>query len=321
MSTAVPVVYLLYGLDTFLINKSVQLINAAASLNNQEMQKETEITKFDNEIKSASVISAARTPNMFGQKRVLVYTLPEKLFAADMDVINTYLSNPNQDNILILILNAEKNTSKISVSNLIEINCNPMDRQTAKKLIMYQEIKPKSITDGGAEYLIDATNGNFALINNELNKIKNYYDKELIDTADVMEFITKTEEFEIYEFASALISSSIDNSAASNNLQKADRILSQLVNKIKPDEHYIIFGATLSQLRRVFYAAFSSASEETLAKHLACSPYAIKYARRDYPNAAPQIARLYETALDLEYKIKSGQIYPIYNALVLLFAV
>lgn len=70
---------------------------------------------------------------------------------------------------------------------------------------------------------------------------------------------------------------------------------------------YMIFGGVVSQMRRAYYATASSADINVLGKMLGCSPYAIKYSRRDYGANPAAVKVCYARALELEYQIKAGK--------------
>lgn len=283
-------VYVLFGTDSFLINKSIELIaeNTASST----------IDRFNEETPVRGVLASANTFDMFGGKRVvLVRGVDDKLFK-DKDLLK-YLSSPNSDCVLILVSSSEKAPT---IKNAEIVNCNPLTGEILMKLIAKQfQDCGKNITSDAAAKLAQFTQNNFARISGEINKLVNYYiDEAIIQPAHIDALVTKEEEFQTYEFSNAVLS---------GNLRTATHIQENL--SVSGTDDYAIFGSLLATMRRVFYALSTSSSGDDVAKLLKVNPYSIVYTRRDYRTLGGKIKSLYKHALDLEYQIKSGQLSPL----------
>jgi DNA polymerase-3 subunit delta len=288
-------VYLLYGTDVFLLYKSVDLIAEAL---NSAAGRAVETTKFDDDIPPGAVVTALRTPSFFSVKRIVVYKIAEKMPVGE---INMYIKSPEPDSVLVMMGFADKNV--YGIKGAAEVNCNPMDAGLLMRLIANQ-ILPKRITDGGARFLAEVSGGNYSMINNELNKIVNYFaDEDLIDIPHIREFADKTADYQIYELGGAILAGKAND---------AEKMLRRLLESDIAE--YAVFGGVVSCLRRAFYATAAKADQNAVAKVLGCSPYAVVYSRRDYASKSKEAAMKYGQALNLEYKIKSGQI-SIANAL------
>ena len=283
-------VYLLYGTDYFLINKAVNLINDALG--------DAEVSKFDEDASSDEVIAALSTTSFFTNPRVVIATLGDKTSFSN---INQYIKNPITGNVLILISYREKPEANLKGACIV--NCNPMSAEILVPLIAKQ-IAPHQITRDAARYLVEAMGGYYTLIDNELNKFLSYYDDVPVwEVKHIQPYLTKTLDYQIYELGAAILA---------RNVTAASKILSWLISS--NTNEYLIFGGVVSQMRRAYYATASKDDINVIGKILGCSPYAVKYARRDY-GANPSLVKAYYTRkLDLEYLIKSGQI-TVMNAL------
>jgi hypothetical protein len=71
---------------------------------------------------------------------------------------------------------------------------------------------------------------------------------------------------------------------------------------------YEVFGGLVSGFRRAYYAAATKCGTAEVAKAVGASPGAVYYSRRDFGGRGAETAAKYRQALELEYKIKSGQI-------------
>ena len=283
LKTRVEPAYLLYGTDYFLLNKAVSLIQAALP--------DAEVTKFTDDTPGETVVTALSTTSFFTNARIAVATLGERPALA---AINQYLKNPMAGNVLVLLSYHEKPDA--NVKGATPVNCNPMPAEILVPLIAKQ-IAPHQITREAADFLVEATGGYYTLIDNELTKFLAYYaDVPLWEIKHLQPYLTKTLDYQIYELGAAILS---------HQVTAATQILSWLISS--NTNEYLIFGGVVSQMRRAYYATASSDDINVLGKMLGCSPYAIKYCRRDYGANAAAVKACYARVLELEYQIKSGQ--------------
>ena len=283
LKTKIEPAYLLYGTDYFLINKAVSLIQSA--------MPNAEMTKFIEDVSGETVVTALATTSFFTDARIVVATLGEK---PSLTAINQYLKNPVSGNVLILISYQEKPNA--NVKGVTPVNCNPMSAEILVPLIAKQ-IAPHQITRDAANYLIEATGGYYTLIDNELTKFLAYYqDLPVWGVEQIQPYLSKTLDYQIYELGAAILA---------QHVTAAAQILSWL-NSSNTNE-YAIFGGVVAQIRRAYYATASKADINVLGKMLGCSPFAIKYSRRDYGANPAAVKACYARILELEYQIKSGQ--------------
>ena len=283
LKTRVEPAYLLYGTDYFLINKAVALLGDA--LPNAEM------TKFNDDTSAETVITALSTTSFFTNARLVVATLGDK---PAVSPYNQYLKNPVDGSVLVLISYHEKPDTNLK--GVTVVNCNPMPAEILVPLIARQ-IAPHQITRDAADYLVEATGGYYTLIDNELTKFLAYYaDVPVWEKQHLQPYLTKTLDYQIYELGAAILNHQV--TAAAN-------ILSWLL--ASNTNEYLIFGGVVSQMRRAYYATASNEDINVMGKRLGCSPYAIKYSRRDYGANPTAVKTCYARILELEYQIKSGQ--------------
>ena len=282
LKNKVEPIYMLYGTDIFLINKSIELI--ANALITQE------VTKFDETATASRIKMACQTVSLFGGKRMVIV---RGVGDAVLKELAGYISRPNTDCALVLVYNAEKITAK----NTQTVDCNPMAEAVIVKLIVNQlASQGKQITGQGAMMLSLYCGNNYARIDGEINKLVNFYkDIQILDKQHIEETVTKTEEFQIYE---------LGNAVTKKDLVLSEKILGRLLTA--GVEEYAIFGSLVSHIRRLYYSLLTSCQPENVAAILKCSPWAVVYARRDHKYLVPDIGKLYKKALDLEYAIKSG---------------
>jgi len=275
-------VYVLFGVDGFLVNKAIEMISAGGS-----------IDRFNEEASVREVVSSANTFDMFGGRRVVVARVDEK-FLKDKD-FTKYVASPNPSTTLIIISGVEKSPN---VKGAEVVDCNPMTGDVVVKLIAKQfQDKGKNISAVAANKLAQLCNNNFSRISNEVDKLANFVEAGLVDVAHVEDLVIKEEEYQIYEFSNALLR---------GDYVASERMLENF--KVSGVEDYAIFGSLVATLRRVFYSISTKADKDEVGKFLKVNPFSVHYTRRDFGRLQSKIANLYGEALDLEYKIKSGQL-------------
>ncbi len=283
LKTRVEPAYLLHGTDYFLIHKAVNLITQALP--------DADVTKFDEDVSGNEITTALSTTSFFTNPRLVIATVGDK---PSFSLINQYLKNPIEGNVLILISYREK--PEANLKGATAVNCNPLPATILVPLIAKQ-IAPHQITREAADYLVEATGGYYTLIDNELTKFLAYYaDLPVWEVKHLQPYLTKTLDYQIYELGAAILA---------HQITAATKILSWLVSS--NTNEYMIFGGVVSQLRRAYYATSSKDDINVLGKILGCSPFAIKYSRRDYGANPAAVKACYAKALELEYQIKSGQ--------------
>lgn len=289
LRTKISSVYCIYGTDFYLVNKATNLIIEAVGAT------ELDISRLDESASAQDIITECRTISFLGGKRVIVV----KPFVQE---INSYLKNPSPDCVLILVSDKE-------IKSTESIDCNPMSVDLIVKIVANNLAKHgKKITPEAAALLCNYCGNVYSRIDGELNKLANYFvECDSLGVDEINQIVTKTEGYQVYE---------LSNAVCSGNIARAEEILRTLQDQGVED--YAIFGNMVSALRRIYYSLSTKGSNESVSAVLGCSPYAVNYARRDYKKLAPRIAKFYDSALDLEYQIKSGKI-SVNNAIVLCY--
>ena len=184
-----------------------------------------------------------------------------------------------------------------------KIDCNPMSEPLVVRLIM-QNPKYPEIT---AIALARACENNFSQISNEMQKLDAYYiDKSTLELADLADIITTTVKYQVFELSNALLK---------RDAERARNIFEYL--EMGGTDDYSVFAMLMSFARRLFFARASLLHDADLAKYLGVHPYSVTILRRDKNINTARAARIFESAIDLEYQIKSGKILPARASLIL----
>ena len=296
LKTNVKPAYLVHGSDIFLVQKAIDLITQFAGVKDTML----DVSRLGEGAGADAIMAECLTVSFFGGKRVVVVRPfeSEQLTSA----LKKYLEKPNPDCVLVLV------GEMPNIKNVEYVNCNPMTPDILVKLIANQVAATgKKISREAADLLCVYCANTYARIDNEINKLVNYFaDVEMIGVDEVKKICTKTTEYQIYELSKTI---------CAGKIVESEEILRTLQDG--GTEDYAIFGNLVSSFRRLFYSLTCKADMKDVATVLGCSPYAVQYARRDNRHLSGTIVGLYEYALDLEYQIKSGKI-SVENAIVML---
>jgi len=252
--------YTLFGTDIFLVNKAIELIFEAAKV------EPLNVIRLDDGASESEIDAALRNVSMFWGKNAVV------------------VRGETESRVIL-----DKGTTQ-------RVECNPMTADLVTRLIVNQS--EKKITHDAAMLLAQCCDNNYARVDNEINKLLNYYkDKPLIERSDVEEFVTKTDSYQIYELSNVLLK---------KDLVKAENVLQSLT--LSGVDDYAIFGNLSASVRRLFYSLTSGVPDAQLAAFLKVHPYAVTASRRDGKHLKDRISKIHSEALELEYQIKSGKI-------------
>jgi len=249
--------YVMSGTDLFLINKSIELILTAASVDKMNVIRlEEDATQHEINMHLLNI-------SMFGNSTAVL------------------IRGINETRVFLKPIKDLKEAQKV--------DCDPMSEALVIRMIMQN----KEFNQETAAKLARMCENNFSSVSNEMQKLLAYGSLDNIEG-----IVTKTEKYQTYELSNALIK---------KDAVKSERILDTL-NASGVDD-YAVFGGLVSFARRLFYCKASPLSDAELSKVLGCNPYAVTATRRDSRNVTMALAcKIYETALELEYKIKSGKI-------------
>ena len=202
--------------------------------------------------------------------------------------------NFSDSSTILLVLNADK----IMVGETID--CTKLDRKDINNYILnYLSKLQLTIREQALDYLVDSCSSDMSKINNELNKIVSYSLGENIDVIDlnlVTNIVSYSNEYVIY-----MLTNAIDN----KDYTTYQKIINQMNKSQSASEIFSYLG---KYFRRMQYISIDKQDDE-LTKILNIKPYAIKMSRQHIAkNGIKYYINLYQKYVDLDYKIKSGDI-------------
>ena len=277
-------VYNIVGEDVFLVKQAITNLKSALVLDLEEFN----YVKLDaDKMKKEELMVNIETLPMGNDYRLVVLVNPS---SEVVKFLNAY--DDAESSTVVACVNAEK----LTVGETID--CTKLDRADITKYILHYLSKVKlSIQEQALDYLIDATNSDMAKIVNELNKLVSYaLNEDVITMSMVTNLVANSNEYAIYTLTNA-----IDN----KDYATYQKVLSEMSKTLTRAEVFSYMG---KYFKRMQYISLSKNDDE-LAKILALKPYAIKMSRQNVAkNGIRYYTNLYDKYVELDYKIKSGQI-------------
>lgn len=282
LKTEIKPLYVLKGDDVFLLNQAINLIKNATILNFEELN----FVKLDGaKLNKNEFVAQLETLPIGNDYRLIVIDSPSNEIC---NILNKYEFSAEQ---VIIAKN-----SKITAGEIVD--CTKLERVDLSKYILnFLTKRGYTIEERALDYIIDATAGNMACINNELNKIVSYMGENALIDIDVVTNLVSNN----VEYVSFMLTNAIDNKSFSDY----QTILNTMSKTQTAGE---IFASMGKYFRRMQYIALSK-DDGVVAGLLGIKPYAVKMSRQNIAkNGSKFYINLYQKYVDLDYEIKSGEI-------------
>ena len=278
--------YNIVGEDIFLVRQAINILK-------NHLVKDFDEFNFiildADKIKSSELEAQIVTLPIGSDYRLVVLNSPS---ADVVKFLNSY--NFEGSSVVVACVNA----SNLKSAEIID--CEKLDRADIQKYVMNYLYKLNtSIEERALDFLIDATNGDMQKIVNELGKLSAYAIEDKVITLNtVTNLVSESQEYVIY-----MLTNAIDN----KDLTAYQKMITNMSKSQSVQEIYSYMGR---YFRRMMYIAINKNDDE-LSKILSIKPYAIKVARQNVKkNGVKFYVNLYNKYVDLDYKIKSGEISP-----------
>lgn len=297
--------YLLYGLEEFLINQEIDKIKNNNNIDDIDIVRyDLENTKIENIIEDASSIS------LFGNKKLIIVdnsyiftgTTNKKLIEQNTDILTSYLNNPSNNIIIFKILKEKlderKKIVKLFKEKGIVKDFNRTNNINKYVVDMFDNYK---IDNNNVNLLIDRVGNNLEILNQEIEKIKQYKDTDLnVTNDDIINLTSKNIDTDFFTLIENIVS---------KNKEKALESYFEIIKEEEPIKIIVV----LSNKFRLIYQAKNlykkGYSEKDISSMLDAHPYVIKKCLetgRNYSDKTLLECLLKLANLDID--IKNGKI-------------
>lgn len=293
--------YLLYGTDEYLIKKNIKKITEKIETYN--------INEYDlMESNLKNILDDAFTISLFSNNRITIinnsyiFTSATNKPKQDTKILEKYLTEKSE-NIIIFICNEEKLDSRKKIVSLIEkqgklINCNKTNIQK-EVLDMFGNYK---INMNDINFLIDRVGDNLYILEQEINKLKIYKDRNYdITKEDIINVTVKSIDIDIFHLIENIIN---------KNKEKA---LESYYEMIKRGEEPIKIIVMLANQYRLIYQVKVLKNKRMsiydMINILGKKKYPIELALAKSNNfTLEELINNLSKLADLDYNIKSGKV-------------
>ena len=311
-------VYLYYGASEYILRKEINKLLEDLNVDQFNVVKYDLLESNFNE-----VIEELQTISFFsGQRVVLVSGVLElyKLDEYDQQRFIQYLENPNPDTILIMY-SSQINEDNLPITRAINLYAKITKMQDIKKHDLDLIIKKSFEEDGyqiGSEAiseLIERTNGDYPTIEQEITKLKLYaYDHKTINVQAIRLLVSKNFDVNIFELSSAIV--------AGDKTKAIQIYYDLLVSNINPIGIVSYLSGRIRELIHTGLLLNRDYSQDMIAKHFRVSDAKAYYMVRDAKAVGvSKLEKYLEQLADLDFDIKSGNIYPRLGVELFLFGV
>ena len=298
--------YLFYGLETFLVEKEVKKIIKQANVEELGISKyDLEETLLDDILEDASMIS------LFDEKKVILvenaYVFTRKVVKNplnhDLQKLTDYLNNPNPTTILIFTIEYEKIDSVKKITKAIKKNgiVKEFNKTGQLQNIVKDMLGEYKMSFQDLSFFIDRVGNNLLIIEQELEKIKNYkLDNYSITRDDIIQLTHKNIDIDIFALIESIVS---------KNKEKAMEIYNEM---IKRNEEPIKIIVMLANQFRIIYQAKElykmGYTGDNIASQLGIHPYRIKLALASANKYSSEVLlQAIDQLAELDINIKSGK--------------
>lgn len=211
-------IYILYGLQDYLINKKIDELTH--NLNQYEIEKfDLENTNIKEIIDSATTISLFSLNKTIVIYNSYIFSSNKKLNdEKEIEILQKYIENPNKNTNLIFVVLNEKLDSRKKLVTLAKKHCEIIEFNEVKNTekIIEDMIKPYKMNINQIKLLINHVGDNLYILENEINKLKVYKKDDLqITNEDIINVTTKNINTDIFSLIDNIINKNIDEALTS----------------------------------------------------------------------------------------------------------
>ncbi|MFA5603459.1 MAG: DNA polymerase III subunit delta [Bacilli bacterium] len=293
--------YIVYGLDSFLIDLEVKkIIGDIDPINIVKYNLDEHLIDY--------VIDDASTLSLFSPQKTIIiknsniFTSRKNDLEHDLKKIEKYLSNPNPNSTLIFIVETDKLDERKKIYKII-------NKEGIIKHVEIPKNLTKFVTDSFDNYkinidniniLLDRVGNNLGVLTQEINKLKIYKDEDLIITKeDILEVTSKNSQPDLFLFVDYIVN---------KDLEKAFDMYKEL--RTFNEEPIMIISMLANKFRMMYQSKLLIQKGYTIndiATNLGSHPYPVKLAiekGREY--SSELLLNYLEKLADLDFNIKSG---------------
>lgn len=299
-------IYVLYGLEDYLINKEIKKIISDNKIDDFSVEKydllETPLEK---------IIDGALTTSLFSDKKMIIAdnsyifgsTTKKLAIEHNLESLDKYIENINENTILIFTLNSEKlDERKKQVKKLKEKGIvKEFNKENNINNIVLSFFDGYKIANSTITKLINRVGNNLQILENEANKLKLYKDNKTITDEDVEIVTNKNIDMDIFNL--------IDNIVLKNKTKAIESYNEMIKYGEEPIKILIMLA---SQFRLMFQCKLlykKGYTEKDIASTLKIHPFRVKLSlEKGRKFTEENLIKYIDNLADLDSKIKQSEV-------------
>lgn len=293
-------IYLLYGLEPFLIENEVKKITKSFD-KNSIVKYDLNNTLIDDIVDDSSMMDLFSLNKVIIVENSIIFTGSKPSLEHNLDKLVNYFNNPNPDTVLIFTLLADKLDSRKKITKIITDKYKVIDFNNYNiNSIVKNMFDNYNISTKDMNYLINRVGSDLNLLNQEIEKIKIYKEKDLtITEKDITNLTAKNITNDIFKLVDAIV------------LKRKQEALEIYDYMRKLNEEPIKIIVTLANQIRLMYQVkeltLKGYTEKDLENMLKIHPYRIKLAKeKGYQYDSQKLLNLLYELAEIDINIKSG---------------
>ena len=299
-------VYVLYGLEEFLIDKEIKKIFDTNNINEFSIEKyDLENTLLD------SIIDSCNTLNMFSDKKGIIVNnayiftgnTKKNSLEHNVDIFIKYLEHSDENTFLIFKILSENLDERKKIVKLIKEKAVVKEFNSGNNIINIVKgfFNDYTINNKTINLFIDRVGNDLLLLENEAEKLKIYkFESKMIDENDIINAVNKNVELDIFSL--------IDNIVLKHKTEAIEIYNEMIKHGEEPIKIMIMLANQFRIMYQVKLMYKKGYSEKDMASTLEIHPYRIKLAfeksRKFEENV---LISLLDELTDLDNKIKLGE--------------
>lgn len=300
-------IYVLYGLEDYLINREIKKI-----INDNKID-ELSVERYDLSITPLKqIIDSALTTALFSNQKMIIVdnsyifssALKKTNMEHDLEALDTYIENVNKDTILLFIVNSEKLDERKKQVKLLKSKAivKEFNKENNLEKIVLSFFDNYKISNLSIKKFIDRVGTNLSLLENEANKLKLYKGEEKnITEEDIEEIINKNIDIDIFNL--------IDNIVLKNKVKAIESYNEMIKYGEEPIKILIMLANQFRLMYQCKLLYKKGYLEKDIASTLKIHPYRAKLSiEKSKKFTEEDLIKYLDSLADLDSKIKQSEV-------------
>ena len=293
--------YLIESNNLIVINTKINEILKKNNLTKDNIIKydliDTPIEKLIDELDTYGLFTSRKV--VIGENAIFLTATKVKSVSHNLEILEKYVNNINEDNILILI--CEKLDNKRKIVKLLKEKGTLISNEISINNIIKENLEDFSMDNRTINYFINYCGNDIEKIIQELEKLKCFkLNEKVITIDDINKVVIKNLDDNVFDFLNAVVE---------KNRKKAYEIYEELIYKGEEETKLIVMAA--DQIRLIYNCKVlvsEGKRQDEIASFLGVHPYKVKLAiEASYSYTKKELLTILNKLYEIDKNIKTGK--------------